>query len=202
MLFEIFLISIFSYFLGAIPFSFFFAKLFSGVDVRKEGSSNVGATNVLVTTGKKRAAFFSVLFDLAKGFSAVFFARTFFGSDLFVLFAGFFVVLGHDFSLYLGFKGGKGVATSSGVFIAINPLVFFVSLLIYFFGLIFTRYLILSTLISLFASPILFFLFGDSFVLSFMAFSLFVLAVIAHRNDIIRIVSGKEKKIGDAVKGV
>lgn len=196
-IFLIFIIS--SYLIGAIPFSLIFSKIFSNIDVRYHGSRNVGATNVLVVTGKKKAAILAVIFDLIKGFAVVIFSKIFFGSDILAYTSGFFAVLGHDFSIYLGFKGGKGVATSVGSIIAINPFSIGFLVFAYVISILVTRYIILSTLISFIVLPFILWILGEGFLGIIFGILYLALAFYVHRGDIERLVSGKEKKLSDVV---
>ena len=108
----------FSYLLGSIPFGLVMARLFGLGDLRKIGSGNIGATNVL-RTGNKLAAFLTLVLDAAKGGVAVLIARATVGEDAAQL-AGFFAFLGHIYPVWLNFRGGKGVATLLGVLIALD----------------------------------------------------------------------------------
>lgn len=195
-------IAIFSYLIGSIPFSLIFAKIFTGVDVRDSGSGNVGATNVLVATGKKRAAILSVLFDMAKGFICVAFARIYFGADIYAYLAGFFSIVGHDFSVFLGFKGGKGVAASAGAVMALNPFAIWFCLLAYIISIAATRYVILSSLISIAVVPLILWMLGEGSWGVGFGLAVFGLAVYVHREDIKRLASGQEKRLSEAVKTV
>lgn len=185
-----------------MPFSLIFARIFTGVDVREEGSGNVGATNVLVATGKKRAAILSVFFDIAKGFLSVAIARFYFGADIYAYLAGFFSIIGHDYSIFLGFKGGKGVATTAGAVMALNPFAIWFCLLTYIISIIATRYVILSSMVSIAVVPIIFWMLGEGFWGICFGLVFFGLAVVVHREDIKRLMSGQEKKLSEAVKSV
>src|SRR6202049_517396 len=114
----IFATLVFSYLLGSIPFGLIIGWLAGAGDIRKIGSGNIGATNVL-RTGKRWAALATLLADAGKGFFAVWYARRAFGIQLFPVLAGLGVVLGHMFPVWLRFKGGKGVATFLGVCLAL-----------------------------------------------------------------------------------
>lgn len=184
-----------SYLAGSIPFSLIFAKIFTGVDVREGGSGNVGATNVLVTTGKKRAAIVSVFFDIAKGFSAVLFARLIFGADIYAYLAGFFAIVGHDFPVFLNFKGGKGIATTVGSIIALNPYAIGFILTAYIISILITRYFILSSLIALATLPVIMWMLGEGIYGVLFGMAALGIAMYVHRKDIDRIIAGKEVKI-------
>ena len=107
-----------AYLLGAVPFGIVAARLFGLGDLRQIGSGNIGATNVL-RTGNKPAALLTLVGDIGKGAAAVLIARYFLG-DTAAQIAGFFAFLGHCFPIYLGFKGGKGVATFLGTVLALS----------------------------------------------------------------------------------
>ncbi|MBI5701435.1 glycerol-3-phosphate 1-O-acyltransferase PlsY [Candidatus Saganbacteria bacterium] len=188
-----------SYLIGSIPFSLIFAKLFTDTDVRQKGSGNVGATNVLVTTGKKRAAILSVFFDILKGFVAVAISKILFGADIYAYTAGLFSIIGHDFPVFLGFKGGKGVAATTGVLIALNPIAIWFCLLIYIVSISISRYLILSSIITIGFIPFILWFLGEGLFGIIFGILAFLLALFVHRNDIIRLLSGKEAKFDRGV---
>ena len=117
MLLEILVIAIFSYTCGSIPFGLILTKIFLGKDVRKIGSGNIGATNVL-RTGNKYIAIITLLLDISKGFIPVIISQKFFPD--YVHLSGLLTFLGHLFPIWLNFKGGKGVATYLGVLIGLS----------------------------------------------------------------------------------
>lgn len=181
------------YLLGSIPFGLIFAWLAGAGDVRKIGSGNIGATNVL-RTGKRWAAIATLLFDGGKGAAAVLLAGIFYGSTG-ALFAGLGAFLGHLFPVWLGFKGGKGVATFIGVTLAIAwP----VGLLVGATWLAVAAIWRMSSLSSLAAaalSPLyMYFLAGPmpALLLAVLA----VLTFIMHRENIARLLAGTEPRIG------
>jgi len=113
-----------SYIVGSIPFAYIIVRLFFCKDISKEGSGNVGAMNSYEVTGRKWVGFLVFLFDFLKGISVVLISRYLIPDDDFaILAASFSVVLGHNFSLFLRFKGGKGLATSAGVLLLIQPII-------------------------------------------------------------------------------
>ena len=192
----IFLAVLASYLIGAIPFSLIFGIIYRGIDVRRTGSGNVGATNTLVTAGK-RAGIAAVFFDIAKGFAAVVLSQFLVGGEIIAVLCAISAIIGHNYSLYLGFKGGKGIATTSGAIAALNPYLMLPILMIYVIFLIITRYLILSTLLTLVLLPFIFILAGDGMVYSMYGILSFGLAIVAHRKDIERLVAGQEKKLSE-----
>jgi acyl phosphate:glycerol-3-phosphate acyltransferase len=190
-----------SYLIGSIPFSLIFSKILKGVDVRKEGSGNVGAANALALSGK-RAAALAATCDIAKGFAAVTLARIFIGSDLSAVLAALTAILGHDFPVYLGFSGGKGISTTAGAIIAFNPYAMAIVMAAYFTSAAVTRYLILSSLISLAVVPIIFLALHEGMTVAMFGPLALLLALYAHREDIKRLMSGKETKLGEAFSRV
>jgi glycerol-3-phosphate acyltransferase PlsY len=135
-----------AYLLGSIPFGVLVTRLFGLGDVRKIGSGNIGATNVL-RTGSKAAALATVLLDAAKGLVAVLIARHFAGEDAAQI-AALFSFLGHLFPVWLGFRGGKGVATFLGVLIGLAPLVAAVAMAAWLFTFFVYRISSLAALVS------------------------------------------------------
>ena len=198
------LITLVAYLLGSISFSVIFGKKFAGVDVREKGSKNAGSTNVLRVAGKKAAAC-ALICDILKGVVAVlvaFIAAKIAGDmvsgALLVQFAAIAVILGHMFPIFFKFKGGKGVATSLGVIMAINPKIGAICLVFGILIIIVTRIVSLAsvTVASLYAIAVLF-LMSDYFI-----FSLIIVAILLfkHRSNIQRLIKGTENKIGQKVK--
>ena len=182
----------FGYLLGSVPFGLIITRAAGLGDVRKIGSGNIGATNVL-RTGNKGLAAATLLLDALKGTVAVLIAGRW-GMEAGMA-AGFAAFLGHLFPVWLGFKGGKGVATYLGVLIAFAwqaALVFAATWLAFAF---LTRYSSLSALVAAIASPMALYLLGlphHALVLAVMSLIVFV----KHRENISRLLSGKESKIG------
>jgi glycerol-3-phosphate acyltransferase PlsY len=190
--------AIVSYLIGAIPFSLILSKIFKGVDVREAGSGNVGATNALVATGKKRIGLLAGILDLAKAFIAVALFRSLFGSDIFAYTAGLSAIIGHDFSVYIGFKGGKGVASTTGAFIAISPLAIYPAILLFIAILVTTRLAILASVITIISMPFILYMLGEGFLGVVFGLLAAGIAVYTHRNDLERIISGREKTLNEA----
>ncbi len=184
-----------SYLLGAIPFGYLIGRLW-GVDVRKTGSGNIGATNVLRAVGKGPAAA-TLFLDSAKGFLPVFLARQVLGlPPHWVIATGIAGVIGHSFPVFLGFKGGKGVATGFGVLIGINWVLALVLFLIFFAVLATSRIVSLSSLTAAAALPFLIWHLTShsSQYLTFgLAITLFIFTL--HRKNIKRLLSGKEPRV-------
>ena len=187
-----------SYLLGSIPFSHIFPKL-KGKDIRKGGTKNIGASNVLVVAGPLMGAL-ALFGDIAKGYLAVSLASYYSPNPWLAVFAGIAAILGHDFSLFLKFKGGKGVATTGGALIAFDPIFAFIVFLLWILVIIVSRYFIPSTLIIAASLPLMMWVLGKR--IEFVVFGIlaFVLILYTHREDIKRLISGKELRTSEAVK--
>ena len=181
------------YFLGAIPFGLLFAYLSGAGDVRKIGSGNIGATNVL-RTGNRWAAAATLLCDGAKGAAAVLLTRYWLAPGA-EIFAGLAVVLGHIFPIWLGFKGGKGVATFLGLCLALFWPVGLLVAASWLAAAVIWRISSLSALIAIALSPVYFFAFGRREDVP-LAVLLAALIIFMHRENIRRLLRGEEPRIG------
>ena len=198
---------IISYLIGGIPFGYLIAVI-KGIDIRTEGSGNIGATNVGRVLGKKYGLIIFIL-DMLKGFIVVFFIPAFVSSavniltttdNLLVVLCGFCAVLGHAFPVYLKFKGGKAVATSFGVFIWLVPISIGIAFGVWLLTVIVTRYVSLGSMIGSLSlvgvivivvdSP-----FGDNICLTAMSVAVAILIIVRHTSNIQRIIAGTEKKV-------
>lgn len=184
-----------AYLLGAVPFGLLVARIMGAGDIRQQGSGNIGATNVLRTAGRLAGAI-ALLLDMLKGLLPVLLARLWLGSDT-PLTAGIAlaVFLGHLYPVYLGFKGGKGVATALGIYLAWTPEVGLYALLIWIVVFLLGRISSLAALMTFLLLPILLF-FQES--RAAMATSLLLLPWIfwRHRANIQRLALGTEPRIG------
>jgi len=197
------LVILLAYLIGSIPTSVWVGKIFYGVDVRDYGSGNAGATNALRTLGA-RAGIPVFIIDALKGYLAVrlLYLTHFYipETGLFVgfqLYLGLAVMLGHVFPIFAGFRGGKGVATLSGVVFALHPYGALFVLLIWVVTLLTFRYVSLSSMIAGFSFPtILIFLYRTQYPsLVVFSFILAVLMLFTHQKNIERLMRGQEKKI-------
>lgn len=184
---------IFAFIIGSIPFGIIIARL-KGVDLKKVGSGNIGATNVLRSLGKG-PAIFTLLGDILKGCIVVAFARymnmNIFSQGL----IGLSSIIGHNFSIFLGFKGGKGVATSFGVLFIYSPLVGLLTAIIWLLVVIASRYSSLGALISFALLPFNMYFFDSKEKIPIsLLITLFVF--FRHTDNIKRLIEGKERKIG------
>jgi glycerol-3-phosphate acyltransferase PlsY len=183
-----------AYFMGSIPFGLIFAWVAGAGDVRKLGSGNIGATNVL-RTGNKIAAAATLFFDAAKGFVAVLLAQEYFGLAPFVAVAGLGAFVGHLFPVWLGFRGGKGVSTFIGIAFALNWEVALFTSASWVVVARATRYSSVAALVSTGLTPIYFAIFGAS-LWSALTAILAAMIFVAHRANIARLARGKEPGIG------
>ncbi|MCT4565819.1 MAG: glycerol-3-phosphate 1-O-acyltransferase PlsY [Maledivibacter sp.] len=185
--------AIFSYLIGSIPFSFLTAKYLGGIDIRNYGSGNTGATNVFRTLGKKSGA---IAFggDFLKGFIVALLVKIFINIDVAVI-CSVFVVIGHCYPIFLGFKGGKGVATTGGTIFALYPLIGFILLISVILIIIASRIVSLASISGAILFPIISLLFKthNYFLIYSIALSLFV--IYRHKANISRLLAGKESKI-------
>jgi len=183
-----------AYLLGCIPFGLLTAKA-CNVDLRASGSGNIGATNVLRVAGKK-AGVATLIGDMLKGTLAVYLALRFAGRETACL-AAVAAVAGHDFPVFLRFKGGKGVATSFGVLLALEPVIALIGFGVWLATVLAWNYSSLGALVSFSLLPVWALLLksGDR---SFLLLSLFLttMLVIKHRANIVRLSKGEEPRVG------
>jgi glycerol-3-phosphate acyltransferase PlsY len=182
----------FGYVLGSIPFGLLLTRLAGLGDIRKIGSGNIGATNVL-RTGNKGLAAATLILDGGKGAAAVLLADIY-GPDL-ALFAGAGAIAGHLFPVWLGFRGGKGVASALGVLLALSWPVGVAACLTWAAAAALFRYSSLAALLALAAAPGFAYLFADPSRTAFAA-ALAVVIWLTHAKNIRRLVAGEEPKIG------
>ncbi|HCJ57752.1 glycerol-3-phosphate 1-O-acyltransferase PlsY [Lutispora sp.] len=195
---SIMIISIISYFLGNISASYLIAKYKGGIDIRKHGSGNAGATNVLRTLGAK-AGLLAFAGDALKGILAVILGKLIGGEDGQIA-AGIFVVIGHNWPILLGFKGGKGIATTIGVMIAINPYIVAAIVPIGLIIIFITKYVSLASILGMAIFPITMLMTKQPVKLVLFSFLLSAMAIYRHKSNIKKLIGGTEAKIGDKVK--
>ena len=194
------LIIIIAYLLGNISTSYIIAKKMIGVDIRTQGSGNAGSTNVLRTLGKKAGAI-TFAGDFLKGFIAVLIAELIAKtSGIDVAIAGYLgvigVVSGHNWPAFLGFRGGKGVATSLGSMIAVNPIMALSCFGIFLVIVAITKYVSLGAIVGISCSPIMMIVFKNNKGLIATLF-LTISVIYTHRENIKRLLNGTERKIGE-----
>ncbi len=187
-----------AYIVGGIPFGVLVAKA-RGIDLKKVGSRNIGATNVLRTTGKGPAVI-TLLGDSLKGVAAVMLCRVVIGGELWEGIIGITVILGHMYSIFLSFRGGKGVATGFGVLAVYSPASTLILIIIWILTALYTKYSSLAAITAFFSLPMGFVLFGASRIKIFFAIVLTFLIILKHRDNIKRLFEGTEIKIGENMK--
>lgn len=189
-------LAIVSYLLGSIPFGLLIARS-RGVDIRSHGSGNIGATNVFRVVGKGWGIFTFVL-DALKGFVPAFVFPPIVNLDgeWGVLF-GLAAILGHSFPVFLGFKGGKGVATSAGMLAGVAPLAVLVGFACWAVCMVVSRYVSLSSIVAAIAVAITVWLQGDKGLIVNVALTLLAVLVIwLHRANVKRLLNGTENRFG------
>ena len=184
-----------SYMLGSIPFGYVIFKLFRGGDIRTLGSGNIGATNVGRFLGKKGwgATF---LLDAGKGLLAVVLAQRLTGDPAWGAFAGVLVILGHNYSVFLRFRGGKGVATALGVFAAIAPWAVLPSIALFIVMVFAFRYVSLGSITAAGTFPLFTYLFNYPLLVVVGAIAGGALIIVKHHSNIRRLLAGTENRIG------
>ena len=186
---------ILSYLAGSIPFGFVLTRYYAGIDIRAKGSGNIGFTNVLRVVGKK-TAFLTLAGDTLKGFLPVVAAKLFFNDNNLAAAAGIISIIGHDFPVFLRFKGGKGVATSFGALFGLMPFAGVFTLAIWLTVFYLWKYSSLAAITSYLILPLII-VFVD-FTSTNIAFALLItiLLLIKHVKNIKRLLNGTESKIG------
>ncbi|CAN7402754.1 glycerol-3-phosphate 1-O-acyltransferase PlsY [Rhizobium sp. LjRoot30] len=181
------------YLLGSIPFGLLLTRAAGLGDVRKIGSGNIGATNVL-RTGNRKLALATLLLDAFKGTAAVLLADAAFGAEA-GLIAGFAAFLGHLFPVWLGFKGGKGVATYIGILLGLAPWMVVVFAVIWLTIAFLSRYSSLSALVATLVIPVALWILGAEKVALVLAL-MTIITWWKHKPNIERLILGTESKIG------
>lgn len=190
------LFCIFAFLVGSIPWGYLIGKL-KGVDLRRVGSGNIGATNVLRTVGKKEALL-TLILDLSKGTVPVLLFRAIYPNEESLFFAGIVgisAILGHCYSPWLKFKGGKGVATSLGVLLAYVPLAGVITIILWILTYKLSKISSLSALVSFTILPGVVIILGYPMEILSLIILITVIIYLRHRENISRLIQGKEQKI-------
>lgn len=182
-----------AYFLGSIPTGLLLASSF-GVDIRNSGSGNIGATNVYRTLGKKIGVM-TLIGDCIKGLVPVLAAKYLGMSSDWIALIGLSAFLGHVYTVFLGFKGGKGVATALGVFLGISPLTVLVAFAVFALVLWKWRFVSLASILSAAAAPAIIAITEKDLSFSLMALGIAAIVILRHKDNIRRLKSGTETKI-------
>ena len=205
-----------AYLLGSVPFGFLVAKA-KGIDIRSVGSGNIGATNAMRVLGKP-AGIFVLLMDALKGYMACALLPALIFNSLaphfsgpavmfqnqlgetqarFFLLGGICAVLGHNYTCWLKFKGGKGIATTAGVFLALAPWAVLVALVVFILAVALTKYVSVGSIAAAIALPVaVWVLQPHNFLLGIVTTALGALAVYKHKSNIQRLLAGTENRLG------
>ena len=186
------IIAVCAYLLGSLSFAIIVSKATLGKDIRDYGSGNAGLTNAYRTMGAGKTLFV-LLGDIAKGAVAVSIGRLLAG-PVGKLVAGIFVILGHMFPLYFGFRGGKGVLVGAVMLALFDWRVFLIALALFLIAVIATRWISLGSILGAISFPITTFAFYRDHVLTGMAFGMAAAVIFMHRSNIARILRGQENK--------
>ena len=192
-----------AYLLGSIPFGFLAAKA-KGIDIRSAGSGNIGATNALRVLGKPAGVFVLVM-DALKGFGAVWLCAEILASQHVAdstiqtarIIAGIGAVLGHNYTCWLKFKGGKGIATTAGVYLALAPWAVLVGLIVFLLAVVITRYVSVGSIAAAIALPVTIWVMSpNNLLLGIVSTLLGALAIYKHKGNIQRLLAGTENRLG------
>ena len=182
------------YLLGSIPFGLLLTRMAGLGDVRKIGSGNIGATNVL-RTGNKKLAALTLLLDALKATAGALIAQHLFGSELAGLLGGFAAFIGHLFPVWLGFKGGKGVATYIGMLLGVEPIMVVVFAIVWLSIAKLSRYSSLAALVATLVIPVALWILGRQDA-ALVTSAMTVITYWKHKTNIERLIAGTESKIG------
>ncbi len=199
------LMAIIAYAIGSVNFSVILSKKMAGFDVREKGSGNAGTTNMLRSVGKGAAAI-TLILDILKGIVAILLAKYVVANiakqanpAILVQLSGFFVILGHTFPMFFGFKGGKGVASALGVLLLTNPLIGGICLVFALAVMALTRMVSLGSIMAAVLFPILTVFIKDGYITegSYIIFgiSMAILVIFNHRSNLKRIYNGTENRL-------
>jgi len=183
-----------AYVLGSIPNGLWLGKALWHTDLREHGSHNIGATNAWRTLGKG-PGFLIFLLDFLKGLLSVYIASALVGTPLAMVLAAIFAIVGHSASLFMGFKGGKGVATGLGVLSMLMPQVTLIVFLVWLALVKITGYVSLGSMVAAACVPVLAYAFGAPVEYLVFGVAAAILIVVRHRANIGRLLSGTESKI-------
>ena len=193
MLKEIFFV-ISCYIVGSVPFGYIAGKL-RGIDIRTQGSGNIGSTNVSRVLGRKTGIAVQIL-DIAKGILPVLVGKYLGLSPSWLVTGGLIAICGHNWTIFLGFKGGKGVNTSLGVALGLMPLNASLCFVVWIIAVLIWKYISLGSVLAAITFPILAFVYNYPLIYKIMAVIVALFIVVRHRANIKRIIDGTEPKIG------
>jgi len=183
-----------AYLLGSVPFPYLLTKLKTGGDLRKMGSGNVGATNVLRTAGKT-LGLFTLILDVAKGAIAVLCGPYLLHQNVYGAACGFFAMVGHAYPIFLGFRGGKSVATGAGAFLVLSPLGILSSIGVFLMSVRICKIVSLSSILASAMFPVFAWMFGVERQIVLWGVICAALIIFRHKPNIERLLNGTEKTI-------
>lgn len=190
-----FIVAIVGYFLGSIPTGYLVGKILCGIDIRQFGSKNIGTTNMFRTLGARPASVV-LLVDVLKGVTAVAIALYYTNGDIIAqIVAGVMSVIGHNYSCWVGFKGGRGVATSLGVVIMLMPMTSLLVFVIWAVIVYATRYVSLGSITAAACTPLLAWYFNYDMKIQLLGLVMAILVIAGHKDNIKRLLAGNETKI-------
>jgi len=199
--FILFLGFIAAYVIGSVPTAYIFGRVLKGIDIREYGSGNVGATNVFRVIGKV-PGIIALIIDIIKGFvCATYLASGFMylapvtRPELYRILVGLFAIAGHNWTIFLRFKGGKGVAASAGVVIGLIPKIFWLGFLVWLITFFITGFVSLGSIIAVISIPIFTLVFGEPAEIVVFMCLLCLIIVYKHKPNIKRLARGEEKRI-------
>lgn len=198
---KLILIFLVSYLLGSFPTGYLVAKQLGGIEIRRHGSGNTGATNVFRVLGAK-AGLITAIGDIGKGFLAILLARIWITQSIWgieprtiLLICGVLVIAGHNWSIFLNFDGGKGVATTVGVLLTLSPYLLILLVGIWLPIVYLTRYVSLASIAASVMIPVLMILFRESGEYIFFGIIIALFVLYRHRSNIRRLLQGKENRL-------
>ena len=183
-----------SYLIGSFPTALIIGKVFYGIDIRKHGSFNPGATNSIRVLGK-RAGIVVLLLDIGKGALAASLPYLLM-VDINPLYTGLIAVIGHCFPVFAGFRGGKAIATTAGTLLVVNPLLFLITYIAFILVILITKYVFLGS-ISVGITILLYAYFSPEITHDWLFILFLILLIFLHRSNIINFIQHKEPKIND-----
>ncbi|MFH0789844.1 MAG: glycerol-3-phosphate 1-O-acyltransferase PlsY [Pseudomonadota bacterium] len=198
MFFKAIFLTVFAYLIGSISTGIVLSKIFGKVNLQEEGSKNIGATNVSRLMGKKWGVI-TLIGDMLKAMIPIWIGQWVFGGEppgavsFYLCLIALAAFLGHLFPIYLGFKGGKGVATALGIFILLGPKTLLVALPLFVLVVYFGKYISLGSIITAGSFPILLILFNYHIYTVFLSIIMAAAIIFKHKDNILRLIKGEEK---------
>lgn len=198
---KILILMLIAYLVASIPNALWIGKVFKGLDVRNFGSGNVGATNASRVLGYKLGILVLIL-DVLKSAVFVYIGKVLKFDDFSLVLVALSAILGHSYSIYLKFKGGKAVATSLGVFIVLVPKSILLLIIVFFIVVFITQYVSVASMITAVFLPFFIYIIYDNIIYTCFGFLIGILVVYKHKSNIINLMNGKEDKYFDKTEKI